>query len=278
MGNALQDLDALEEAIDAYGKALSIKPNYAEASYNIGNALTEQEKLSEATDAYRKAIAINPNHTEAYYNMGNALKEQGKLDEAIKAFKKALAIKPDFAEAYNNMGNILQEQGELEEAINAFKEVLTIKPDHAEAYQNTSELLKIYTPKNDISHVLFSNDSKIKKLSPRILLATTDKEIIDLISEGLSYLNEDCYQYKTPLSQIFKRNHVDLNCKRHVKIFDTKDIIPEFCFGCFKVQVEVATVLDLIKVTSIFYKFNFEEDLSRKTGKGCRSLQQGAGY
>jgi hypothetical protein len=50
-----------------------------------------------------------------------------------------------------------------------------------------------------------------------------------------------------------------------MKIFDTKDVIPEFCFGCFKVQVEVGTVIDLIKVTSIFYKVDFEEDLTRKT-------------
>jgi hypothetical protein len=58
---------------------------------------------------------------------------------------------------------------------------------------------------------------------------------------------------------------VDLNCKRHKKIFNTQGVIPEFCFGCFKVQVEVATIIDLVKVTSLFYKFDFEEDLTKKT-------------
>ena len=67
------------------------------------------------------------------------------------------------------------------------------------------------------------------------------------------------------MSQIYKRNLVDLNCKRHTDIFNTKDIIPEFCFGCFKVQVEVATFIDLIKVTSLFYKLEFEENLTKKT-------------
>ena len=56
-----------------------------------------------------------------------------------------------------------------------------------------------------------------------------------------------------------------------MRIFDTMDIIPEFCFGCFKVQVEVDTVIDLIKVTSIFYKVDFEEDLTRKTMIELRS-------
>ena len=35
MGNALQDQGKLEEAIEAYNKALSIKPDYAEAIENF---------------------------------------------------------------------------------------------------------------------------------------------------------------------------------------------------------------------------------------------------
>jgi hypothetical protein len=92
----------LEEAIEAYTKALAIKPDHAEAYNNMGNALKEQGKLEEAIDAYNKALAIKPDSAEAYYNMGNALKVQGKLEEAIKAFNKALDIKPDYADAIEN--------------------------------------------------------------------------------------------------------------------------------------------------------------------------------
>ena len=96
MGNALKEQGKLEEAIEAYNKALAIKPDYAEAYNNMGNALKEQGKLEEAIEAYNKALAIKPDYAEAYYNMGNALKEQGKLEEAIEAYNKALAIKPDY--------------------------------------------------------------------------------------------------------------------------------------------------------------------------------------
>ena len=67
-------------------------------------SLQEQGKLEEAIEAYNKALAIKPDYAEAYNNMGVTLKEQGKLEEAIEAYNKALAIKPDYAEAYNNMG------------------------------------------------------------------------------------------------------------------------------------------------------------------------------
>ena len=70
----------------------------------MGVALKEQGKLEEAIEAYNKALAIKPDYAEAYYNMGVALKEQGKLEEAIEAYNKALAIKPDYAEAYIQHG------------------------------------------------------------------------------------------------------------------------------------------------------------------------------
>ena len=46
--------------------------------------------------AYGKALAIKPDYAEAYYNMANALRDQGKLEEAIEAYSKGLAIKPDY--------------------------------------------------------------------------------------------------------------------------------------------------------------------------------------
>ena len=91
------------------------------APFGIGNAHREQGKLEEAIEAYNKALAIKPDYAEAYNNMGITLKEQGKLEEAIEAFNKALAIKPDYVEVYNHIGITLQEQGKLEEAIEAYK-------------------------------------------------------------------------------------------------------------------------------------------------------------
>jgi len=136
MGNALQEQGKLEEAIEAYNKVLAIKPKYADACYNMGNALKEQGKLEGAIEAYNKSLAIKPDNAEAYSNMGVTLQEQGKLEEAMEAYNKALAIKPDYAEAYNNMGVTLQEQGKLEEAIEAYGKALAIKPNYAGPWNN----------------------------------------------------------------------------------------------------------------------------------------------
>ncbi len=81
----------------------------------LGAAFKAQGKLEEAIAAYNKALLIKPDSAEAHYNMGNALRGQGKPEEGIAAYNKALLIKPDYAEAHNNMGNALKDQGKLDE-------------------------------------------------------------------------------------------------------------------------------------------------------------------
>ena len=121
IGTINRSLGKLEEAIQAYHKALAIKPNYAEAYYNVGNALKDQGKTNEAIKAYKKAIKIKPNYAEAHYNVGTVLQDQGKIEEAAEAYKKAVKVKPDYAEAYFNKGVILLDQDKLEEATKTLK-------------------------------------------------------------------------------------------------------------------------------------------------------------
>ncbi len=142
MGASAAQIGQLDDAILAFEKAISIKPDYAEAYNNMGLALKDQGKVKEATEAYNKALSIKPDFADAYHNAGNILQEQGKLDEAIQAYSKALSIKPDNADAYNNMGVALKDQDNLEEAIEAYNKAVSIKPDYAEAYYNAGNVFQ----------------------------------------------------------------------------------------------------------------------------------------
>ena len=168
MGNVLKEQGKLEEAIEAYNKALAIKPDYAKAFYNIGVTLQEQGKLEEAIGAYNKALAIKPDYAKAYYNMGVTLQEQGKLEEAIEAYNKALAIKPDHAEAYSNMGVTLLVQGKLEEAVEAYNKALAIKPDYAEVIENSLDLAVQLLP--SIAKYGYDLNNNYAQMKPEVVL------------------------------------------------------------------------------------------------------------
>ncbi|MFL2830114.1 MAG: tetratricopeptide repeat protein [Candidatus Puniceispirillales bacterium] len=142
IGIALINYGKSNEAIEAFNKAISYNPNHAEAYNNLGSVHLYQDALDEAINAYKKAILLKPNYAEAYDNMGVALKNQGNIKEAIKSHKKSILLKPSQSEAYNNIGNALKDKGELEEAIKFFNKALTIKPDYAEAYNNMGNVLK----------------------------------------------------------------------------------------------------------------------------------------
>ena len=40
------------------------------------------------------------------------------------------------------------------------------------------------------------------------------------------------------ITQIPRGGIDDYNCDRHMKIFETHNVIPEFCFGCYKILIE----------------------------------------
>ena len=128
-----------DAAIDCYKKALKIKPNYAEAYYNMGVALKDKGDPEAAIDSYKLALKIKPDYADAYNNMGVALNKKGDLEAAIDSYKQALKIKPDYAEAYNNMGNVLKDKGELNATVSLYKEALDRLPN---VYKHPAALLR----------------------------------------------------------------------------------------------------------------------------------------
>ena len=82
--------ESLEEAIDAFDTALSIKPQYAEAINNKGNALKTKVSLDEAKLPLIR-LSLSSRTLLRLSNKGNALKDKGNLEEAIEAYKGIIA-------------------------------------------------------------------------------------------------------------------------------------------------------------------------------------------
>jgi tetratricopeptide (TPR) repeat protein len=142
LGLTLQDNRKLNEALINYNKALTIKPDYAEAHSNLGNVLKDLGEFDAAVESFNKALAIKPDYALAHSNLGNTLKNLGKFDEAVVSYNKALDIKPDYADAYSNLGNALKYLGKFDEAVESFNKAIVIKPDYAEAHSNLGNVLK----------------------------------------------------------------------------------------------------------------------------------------
>lgn len=139
---ALKDLGRCDEALAACERALELMPDYVEPLYNKANVLLELGHMAEANQAYARTLELRPQFAEAWNNKSVALRYLGRLEEALKASDAALVVRPDHVDAHNNRGNALKELGRFTEALAAWDRVLELAPDHAEAHGNRSAALK----------------------------------------------------------------------------------------------------------------------------------------
>ena len=142
LAGTLQELGQLDAAVKSYEKSLAINPDYAEAHNNLGNVLKDLEQLDAALKSYKNAIAIKPDYVEAHYSLGNTHQELGQLDDAVKSYKEVIDIEPDFAEMHNNLGVILKELNQKDAALKSLERAVAIKPGFAEAHNNLGNILK----------------------------------------------------------------------------------------------------------------------------------------
>ena len=57
--------------------------------------------------------------------------------------------------------------------------------------------------------------------------------------------------------------------------FQSKKIIPEFCFGCYKVQIEVDSIIELIKLFLVFNNLKLKNNNTRKCIVETRTYTSG---
>ena len=143
LGASIAQTGKLDDAIEAYKKTISLKPDFADPYYNMGNVFKDQGKLNQAITAYNKALLLKPNYEKAYNNMGLVFQNQGKIDEAIEAYNKSISINPDYAQAYTNLGITLQHQRKFDKAIEAYNKALSLNPNCSETYSNMGVVLKV---------------------------------------------------------------------------------------------------------------------------------------
>ena len=139
----------LEMAVKCFEKAVVIKPDFADAHYNLGLSLQELNQLDAAVKSYQVTLALQNNYFKAHNNLGIIYKEFGQMGDAVKSFEQAIDLQPDYAEAHNNLGTTLQELGQLSEAANCYEKALVIQPDYVEVLINLGNTLSLLGQLNE---------------------------------------------------------------------------------------------------------------------------------
>jgi tetratricopeptide (TPR) repeat protein len=84
-------------------KAISLKPDFAEALANLGILYDNTRRSAQAITQLQKAVNLDPQNAIYHYNLGLAYAKIDRLKEAKEEFEQSLNLEPDFKEAQEKL-------------------------------------------------------------------------------------------------------------------------------------------------------------------------------
>ena len=220
-----------KKALFSLAYSIKLDPNFYMAYKLLGITEYSLGNFNKALKIYNAAKKLNNLDADLFFNIAKSYSDLGKYDLSIKNYIKSLKLDP------NNK----------ETKINLIKSLTFFKPkDHLD-----NEIIKLdLSLYNLILHFSFS------KILDNSTLKTYLKKNFDIIKTKIDNLDFDT-------TQIFRNNHDPLDCPRYHTAFNTYNIIPKNCFSCFKIQVNVFNVVDLIKLHFLFDNITFVKNIKK---------------
>ena len=202
-----------------------------------------------------------------------------KKDDLDKFEKKLFLFDLDYQ---NNpkikffLGEIKFLKLELENAIMFYKKSLKLDPEFINAkiklkIANNEKLnlityLSFINPSTNLKNPIIKANNKLQKIKYNYdqNVKIKNEFIKNLYKEIEHCILQQKIDTDVDTSQIFREGYYKYDCKRHFEVFNTFRAIPEYCFSCYKVQINPRNVLELIKLFIIFDNLDFLNDLMKK--------------
>jgi tetratricopeptide (TPR) repeat protein len=109
--------ESLEQAAQAYRKAVEAAPEWVEARINLGTAMYQLGRMEEAREQFSMAVQFEPQNSLAEFNLGCVLEQLGNTEEAIEHLLRAVEMAPSLADAHLNLALAYEKKGQIHEAL-----------------------------------------------------------------------------------------------------------------------------------------------------------------
>lgn len=256
---------------------------FSEAIYNLDNLNDNYKKdlnyyylkgishlylgeFNQAINYFDSAIKINNNNSSFYYYRGYTFSKLYKFDKTKEDYLKAISLKPNSAKLYNNLAGINYLIGENEESVQNYIKSIELNKSSKQSLLGLVHVLS----QTKTDHMTGSDILRTHNNLKRIKLHYSSDKFIDddqireLLEKANLIIDENTSDLEIDIAQTYREQKVPPKCNRHKKIFKYESIIPEYCFGCYKIQIEVSNVIELIKLFIVFDKIKLQNGNYRK--------------
>jgi tetratricopeptide (TPR) repeat protein len=170
-----------DQAVEAYSKAIELRPFFADAYVGLGDAKAAKSDIDGAVVAYQKALVYNPVNPRVHMSLGKIFYgEKGLYYEAVTAYKRAIDLDPLSVDAHMGLGEVYEEKGLYKEATEEYRRVIEIDGKHTGAMYNLALVYEKVDPRAAITQW----ERYIELASP----LATEKDWVDVARQHLRKL------------------------------------------------------------------------------------------
>ena len=254
-----------DTALNSLSKLSTIHPNNYYILKLFASIYFKKSEWNNALKYYKKLLMFNRDKFKVYNNLGLIFFNLGKINKSIVNFKKSTNDVPNLT-AYNNLGIAYYELGKYKNATENYLAALELDQNNYQAKKSIINLLTFYQPNNFKKNPIIKLNQKISEIYKEIQIENLNNshEIKKIFSSNKDIIKTFKNNFFLDETEIFRKNSRNLNCTRHFKIFNEFKIIPKFCFSCYKVQITLFNVMDLIKLYFIFNNLSLKKNNIRK--------------
>lgn len=113
LGNVLEAANSIDEAVQAFERAITLRPDDERIYLNLARVLERADRRAARLKVVTDAAKRFPNHLDVLLTLGLAQAGEGMHAEAEAAFRRVIARAPDWPAGYLELGTLLENRNDL---------------------------------------------------------------------------------------------------------------------------------------------------------------------
>lgn len=138
--NALLRNKRIDEAEDAFGRAVDLDPYCRIAHMALGKLYSAKGRYSEARGSFEVVISHYPDIMDGYMALGELFLKQGRQKEAVLNLEMAVKLSDNKKEALTKLVETLLKGGDEDKALETCREILKAEPDGVVVYEQMGDV------------------------------------------------------------------------------------------------------------------------------------------
>ena len=141
-GSLLEKSDRVEEALEAYNRAVELRPELGEGYLGLARIHLGRGRQDQARRVLQQAAGRIPNDPKLQMRYAGFCERENLDDQALDFYRKASLADPGLPGAYAGLARVQMNLGEADEALATARKGLQSAPRSVELHQLQCELLK----------------------------------------------------------------------------------------------------------------------------------------